>query len=132
MVIDEFALKAMVGQEDDDILISKVRSRSSCSNSQNDKLFSGGSGKKCSQGSEPEKHRKNEILSIFIELWKFWPGSRNPVTPSGSATVIAALQVAIIDGFIYAHFSILFTSWSVQYLVRVWNFSIKDSESKEM
>ena len=39
MVIDEFALKAMVEQEDDDILISKVRSRSSSSNSQNDKLI---------------------------------------------------------------------------------------------
>ena len=38
MVIDEFALKTMVEQEDDDILISKVRSRSSSSNSQNDKL----------------------------------------------------------------------------------------------
>ena len=65
MVVDEFALKAIV-EQDDDILISKVRSRSS----QNDKL-------------------------------------------------IAALQVAIIVGFIYAHFSIRFTSWSVQYLVRV-------------
>ena len=61
MVVDEFAQKAMVEQEDDDILISKVRSRSSSSNSQNDKL-------------------------------------------------IAALQVAIIVGFIYAHFSIRFTS----------------------
>ena len=67
MVVDEFALalahdeKAMVKQEDDDILISKVRSRSSSSNSQNDKL-------------------------------------------------IAALQVAIIVGFIYAHFSFRFTS----------------------
>ena len=40
MVIDEFALKAMVEQEDDDnILISKVRSRISSSNSQNDKLI---------------------------------------------------------------------------------------------
>ena len=38
MVVDEFALKAMVEQEDDDILISKVMSRSSSSNSQNDKL----------------------------------------------------------------------------------------------
>ena len=37
MVIDEFALKAMVEQEDDNILICKVRSRSSTSNSQNDK-----------------------------------------------------------------------------------------------
>ena len=82
MVVDEFALKAMVEQEDDDILISKVRSRSSSSNSQNDKL-------------------------------------------------IAALQVAIIVGFIYAYFSIRFTSWSVQYLVRVWNFSIKESESRD-
>ena len=61
MVVDEFALKAMVEQDDDYILISKVRSRSSSSNSQNDKL-------------------------------------------------IAALQVAIIVGFIYAHFSIRFTS----------------------
>ena len=61
MVVDEFALKAMVEKEYDDILISKVRSRSSSSNSQNDKL-------------------------------------------------IAALQVAIIVGFIYAHFSIRFTS----------------------
>ena len=60
MVVDEFALKAMVEQEDD-ILISKVRSRSSSSYSQNDKL-------------------------------------------------IAALQVAIIVGFIYAHFSVHFTS----------------------
>ena len=57
MVVDEFALKAIVEQEDDDISISKVRSRSS----QDDKL-------------------------------------------------IAALQVAIIVGFIYAHFSIHFTS----------------------
>ena len=39
MVVDEFALKAMVEQEDDDILISKVRLRSSSSNSQNDKLI---------------------------------------------------------------------------------------------
>ena len=41
MVIDEFALKAIVEQEDDDILISKVRARSSrsTSNSQNDKLI---------------------------------------------------------------------------------------------
>ena len=39
MVIDEFALKAMVEQADDDILISKVRSRRSSSNSQNDKLI---------------------------------------------------------------------------------------------
>ena len=70
MVVDEFALKAMVEQEDDDILIGKVRSRSSSSNLQNDK-------------------------------------------------VIAALQVAIIVGFIYAHFFIRFTSRSVQYLVRV-------------
>ena len=61
MAIDEFALKAMVEPEDDDILISKVRSRSSSSNSQNDKL-------------------------------------------------IAALQVAIIVGFIHAHFSVRFTS----------------------
>ena len=38
-----------MGQEDDDILISKVRSRSSSSNSQNDKLES---------GSESEKPRK--------------------------------------------------------------------------
>ena len=57
MVVDEFALKAIVEQEDDDISISKVRSRSS----QNDKL-------------------------------------------------ITALQVAIIVGFINAHFSIHFTS----------------------
>ena len=61
MVIDEFALKAIVEPDDDDILIGKVRSRCSSSNSQNDK-------------------------------------------------VIAALQVAIIVGFIYAHFSIRFTS----------------------
>ena len=61
MVVDEFALKAMVEQEDDDILISKVRSRSSSSNFENDKL-------------------------------------------------IAALQDAIIVDFIYAHFSIRFTS----------------------
>ena len=60
MVVDEFVLKAMVEKEDDDILISKVRSRSSGSNSQNDKL-------------------------------------------------IVALQVAIIVGFIYAHFPIRFT-----------------------
>ena len=39
MIIDGFALKAMVEQEDDDILISKVRSRSLSSNSQNDKLI---------------------------------------------------------------------------------------------
>ena len=39
MVTDEFALKAMMEPEDDDILISKVRSRSSSSNSQNDKLI---------------------------------------------------------------------------------------------
>ena len=39
MVIDESALKAMMEPEDDDILISKVRSRSSSSNSQNDKLI---------------------------------------------------------------------------------------------
>ena len=39
MIIDEFALKAMVEQEDDDILISKVRSRSFSSSSQNDKLI---------------------------------------------------------------------------------------------
>ena len=39
MVTDEFALKAMVEQEDDDILISKMRSKSSSSNSQNDKLI---------------------------------------------------------------------------------------------
>ena len=39
MVIDEFALKAMVEQEDDDILLSKVRSRSSSSKLQNDKLI---------------------------------------------------------------------------------------------
>ena len=64
MVVDEFALKAMVEQEDDDILICKVRSIRSSSNSQNDKL--------------------------------------------------AALQVAIIVDFIYAHFSIRLTSctWS--------------------
>ena len=66
MVVDEFALKAMV-EQDDDILISKVMSRSSSSNSQNDKL-------------------------------------------------ITALQVAIIVGFIYAHFSIRFhdqfSTWS--------------------
>ena len=37
MVIDEFALKTIVEQEDDDILISKVRSRSFSCNSQNDK-----------------------------------------------------------------------------------------------
>ena len=61
MVVDEFALKAIVEQEDDDILMSKVMSRSSSGNSQNDKL-------------------------------------------------IAALQVAIIVGFIYAHLSIRFTS----------------------
>ena len=61
MVVDEFALKAMVEQEGDDISISKVRSGSSSSNSQNDKL-------------------------------------------------IAALQVAINVGFIYALFSIRFTS----------------------
>ena len=48
-------------REDDDILISKVKSISSSSNSQNDRL-------------------------------------------------IAALQVAIIVGFIYAHFSIRLTS----------------------
>ena len=66
MVVDEFTLKAMVEQEDDDILISKVRSIRSSSNSQNDKL-------------------------------------------------IAALQVAIIVDFIYAHFSIRLTSctWSL-------------------
>ena len=58
MVIDEFALKAMVEQEDDDILISKVRSRSSGSNSQNDKLIQWQIQKKCSQGSESEKPRK--------------------------------------------------------------------------
>ena len=39
MVTDEFALKAMVEQEDDDVIISKVRSRSFSSNSQNDKLI---------------------------------------------------------------------------------------------
>ena len=43
MVIDEFSLKAMVEQEDDDILISKVRSRSLSSDSQNDKLINGSS-----------------------------------------------------------------------------------------
>ena len=72
MVIDEFALKAMVEQEDDDILISKVRSRSSSSNSQNDKLIQWRIEKKCSQGSDSEKPRKkNVILSIFIQIWKF-------------------------------------------------------------
>ena len=39
MVVDEFALRVMVEQEDDDILISKVMSRSSSNNSQNDKLI---------------------------------------------------------------------------------------------
>ena len=38
-MVNEFALKAMVEQEDDDILISKVRSIRSSSNSQNDKLI---------------------------------------------------------------------------------------------
>ena len=39
MVIDEFVLKAMMEPKDDDILISKVRSRSYSSNSQNDKFI---------------------------------------------------------------------------------------------
>ena len=73
----------MVEQENDDILISKVRYISSSSSSQNDKL-------------------------------------------------IAALQVAIIVGFIHAHFAIRLTSRLVQYLVRVLNFSTKESESREM
>ena len=39
LVVDEFALKAMVEREDDDLLINKVKSISSSSNSQNDKLI---------------------------------------------------------------------------------------------
>ena len=39
LVVDEFALKAMVEREDDDILINIVKSISSSSNSQNDKLI---------------------------------------------------------------------------------------------
>ena len=39
LVVDEFALKAIVEREDDDILINKVKSISSSSNSQNDKLI---------------------------------------------------------------------------------------------
>ena len=39
LVVDEFALKAMVEREDDDILISKVKSISSSSKLQNNKLI---------------------------------------------------------------------------------------------
>ena len=39
LVVDEFALKAMVECEENDILINKVKPISSSSNSQNDKLI---------------------------------------------------------------------------------------------
>ena len=62
------------------------------------------------EGSKSEKPRKKLDFVHFHSNLEILNSSRNPVTWSGSATVTAALQVAIIVGFIYAHFSICFTS----------------------
>ena len=54
--------------------------------------FSGGSRHNFDRVLSQKNPAKNEVLSIFIQIWKFWPGSRNLVTRSGSATEVTLIR----------------------------------------
>ena len=47
---------------------------------------SGGSRQNVDRVPSLKNHTKMRFLSIFFQIWEFWPSSRNLVTRSGSAT----------------------------------------------
>ena len=68
--------------------------------------------------------QKVRFLSIFIQIWKFWPGSRNLVTRSGSATAFMRLKDfrEPLLSFEFMHFRNSFcyrieNNWSFKYKI---------------